>query len=143
MNAGIASKRLLGGTCNLIINGKINNLETITEVLYIMARSRYNPQEQEADAAFMQTVAELYVKEPGKIKLAMIPKAIWSFYAIGHKHKGVLDKFSETIVTDHMHLHMDDAVSIMKAWAYFGYLNLDARDAVVKTVIRNSDEYNF
>ena len=38
---------------------------------------------------------------------------------------------------------MDDVVSVLKAYAYFDYLDMPARDGLVKTAIRNSESYNF
>jgi len=43
MEAGIVSKRLLGATADLVVSGKVTHVETITQILYVMARLKYNP----------------------------------------------------------------------------------------------------
>ena len=40
-------------------------------------------------------------------------------------------------------MQMDDIVAAFKAFAYFNYLHLEARDGLVKTSIRYSEQYDF
>jgi hypothetical protein len=70
-------------------------------------------------------------------------KALWATYALGYKDKDLLDKLSLTLETEHTNLQMADVVNACKAFAYFDYLNLPARDGLVKQAIRNSQEYDF
>lgn len=55
MRGGISSRRLLGATSGLVISGKIQNMEALTQILYVMARSNYNPAlgENTADQLFL------------------------------------------------------------------------------------------
>jgi hypothetical protein len=60
MKAGIRSKRLLGATTQLILDGRIDNLETVTTVLNVMARTRYGPvveDREEVDTKFLDKVS--------------------------------------------------------------------------------------
>jgi hypothetical protein len=143
VDAGISSKRLLGATVNLILDGKITHIESITQVLYVMARLRYQPGADELDEGFMGIVAKMYVDEPGRLSLGVSNKLLWSLYAIGYKNTPLLEKISDTLVFSHTNLEMTDVVSAMKAFAYFDYLNLPARDSMVKQAIRNSQQYDF
>lgn len=80
----------------------------------------------------MDKIALMYISEPGKISLGVTTKTLWSMYAIGYKNKGLLAKLSETIAEDHTNMHMADVVGAAKAYAYFDYLDIPARDGLVK-----------
>jgi len=45
LESQITSKRLLGATAKLVIDGRIKHIETITQIMYVMARLKYNPAE--------------------------------------------------------------------------------------------------
>jgi len=80
----------------------------------------------------MAAVSNILVNEPGRLSLGVTTKALWSSFVIGYKNKDLLDKLSETIEFEHTNLQMQDVVSTFKAFAYFDYLNLPARDGLVK-----------
>jgi len=86
----------------------------------------------------MDKVAEIYINEPANLKLNVANRTLWSLYAIGYKNEKLLDKLSKTIAHEHVNLQMPDVVGAFKAYAYFKYLHMEARDGLVKTSIRNS-----
>ena len=117
----------------------MTNVDTITDVLYVMAISKYNPSLSEGvDKMFLEKVADIFVSEPVDIKPAVASKMLWSLYAIGYKNVALLDKLSGSISANHQHIPQTDLVNIFKAYAYFDYLHIETRDGLVKTAIRNS-----
>ena len=122
----------------------MTNVDTITDVLYVMAISKYNPSLSEGvDKMFLEKVADIFVSEPVDIKPAVASKMLWSLYAIGYKNVALLDKLSGSISANHQHIPQTDLVNIFKAYAHFDYLHIETRDGLVKTAIRNSQEYTF
>ena len=67
----------------------------------------------------------------------------WNLYAMSYKDKDLLNCLSQFLINGHQNLLEDDIVKVFKAFAHFDYLNLEARDALLKTTIRNSQNYSF
>jgi hypothetical protein len=67
----------------------------------------------------------------------------WNYYAMDYKSKELLNCLSKYIVEGHQNLLEDEIVQVFKAFAHFNYINLEARDALLKTTIRNSQEFQF
>ena len=99
---GISSRRLFGSTTNAIMLGKIDTVESITEVLYVMGLSKYDTTDlSEMDKQFMDKVTEVFVKEPVEVKPAVACKMLWSLYAINHKSPALLKVLSTSISDNH------------------------------------------
>ena len=60
-----------------------------------------------------------------------------------YKNEKLLKVFSDSITKHHTLLQMNEVVGSLKAMAHFDYLDIPARDGLVKTAIRNSQEYSF
>ena len=62
---------------------------------------------------------------------------------MSYHDKDLLNCLSQYIIKGHQNLMEQDIVKVFKAMAHFDYLNLEARDALLKTTIRNSQQYTF
>lgn len=60
-----------------------------------------------------------------------------------YRNEQILKVLSNSIEKHHTVIPMDEVVGSLQAYAHFNYLNLPARDGLVKTAIRNSQEYSF
>lgn len=83
------------------------------------------------------------INEPGKLKLAVATRSLWSTFIMGYKNEALIKRLSESVAEHHQYLDMNDVVSVLKAYTYFDHLDMAARDGLVKTSIRNSEHYNF
>lgn len=86
---------------------------------------------------------QLYVSEPATLKANVATKTLWSLYAMDYRNEEMLKVLSSSIEKHHTEIPMDEVVGSIQAFAHFNYLNLPARDGLVKTTIRNSQEYSF
>jgi hypothetical protein len=57
---------------------------------------------------------------------------------MSYKDKELMNCLSKYIINGHQNLIEKEIVQVFKAFAHFDYLNLEARDALLKTTIRNS-----
>lgn len=144
MKVGIKSNKILGETCNLIMADQITNADAVTQVLHVMARFQYTPSlkadfsnENGPDALFMKKCTQILKNEP-ILSQSSACINFWNFYAMSFEDKDLLNCLSQYIIKDHQNLIEKDVVKVFKSMAHFDYLNLEARDALLKTTIRNS-----
>jgi hypothetical protein len=68
---------------------------------------------------------------------------MWNLWAMGYKSEEMMTHASKFIVKGHQNLTESEVVDCLKTYAHFNFLDLDARDALVKNSLRNSQNYSF
>ena len=88
---GLNNKKIVGETCNLIMADHIQRIETISQVLFIMALFKYRPMEESQDGEpspdllFMEKCSSLIKQEP-VLSPPVAPKLLWTMFALDYGH---------------------------------------------------------
>ena len=108
--------KILGQTCNLIIADAFKRIDTIAQVLHILALFKYKPdstdsQDFNPDKLFIEKCSQLIKNEP-VLKWHIAPKLLWSLYAMGYdKDKDLIQKLLNTVSVNHKFYNQNDTVS--------------------------------
>ena len=68
---------------------------------------------------------------------------MWNLWAIGYNSKPLMTHASKFIINGHQNLTENEVVNCLKTYAHFNFLDLEARDSLVKNALRNSQTYTF
>jgi hypothetical protein len=69
---------VLDSTADLVAKGKIANVNTITNILYVFAKFQYIPQSQ---PSFLNICTTLLNKEP-VLPVSIVCRNLWNFHAL-------------------------------------------------------------
>lgn len=84
------------------------------------------------------------MKSDKNVPLKMATTTLWNLYAIGFKgDRDLVEVLSHSVAKNHAQLSMTDVVTCYKAFAFQGFLPVDAGSALLKTAIKNVGEYDF
>ena len=137
---------ILSSTCKLVINNKIRRPQSITNILYVLAKFKYN-QSVSAESNIERTQllaksAEVFKKEL-VLPTQMVCRNLWNFYALMHFDKELFDKFAQIIAKSSDSLNELDVANALRSFAQFKYMNFDALEGLIKTTIQNASTYNI
>ena len=86
---------LLDQACDCVLKGKGNNTKNITNLLYLLSKFKYQP-----DEAFLKKSAEILQTDLA-IPVDLVCRNLWNFYSLDHYDPKLFDKFSDIIVKNH------------------------------------------
>ena len=77
------------------MKGKGNNTKNITNLLYLLSKFKYQP-----DEAFLKKSAEILQTDLA-ISVDLACRNLWNFYSLDYYDPKLFDKFSDIIVKNH------------------------------------------
>ena len=86
---------LLESVCKMICNGKITQINTLTNILYVFAKFNYVPVQN----GTMETVSKHLIAQKEDLDLRTVSRNMWHFYQLNFYDKKLFDVFCDVITS--------------------------------------------
>jgi hypothetical protein len=131
---------LLEKICESFMTSKTVNVQTITNLLYILGKFQYSPnatQRAGEPNAFMQRCASI-IKSEVTLSSEIACRNLWNFYAVNYYDPELFDIFGKVIVKNHEILSEIDVANAFRAFAHFKHTGTPQAEATLESLVRRS-----
>ena len=132
---------LLESACDQVMQSKQVTPQTITNLLYVLAKSHYKP-----DDGFLKKAASL-LKSEVALPVSSACRNLWNFQALNYYDKDMFDLFGKIIVKNFDQLSEIDVANSLSSFAHFKHINTDQAattlECLVRTTIRHAKDYGL
>ena len=129
---------LLGSVSKMISDGKITQINTLTNIMYVFAKFNYIPSQK----GTLETVSNQLIGQKEGLDLRMVSRNMWHFYQLNFYDKELFDIFCEVITkNENSKIGHKDTANALQSLAYFEHLHFDAMGLLIKNTIENCNQF--
>eukprot|EP00347_Sterkiella_histriomuscorum_P015889 403355301 len=150
---------LMNKNCTLVLQNKIRNPNTITNMLYVLAKFKFVPRspkhmnkqiknedgtqsEVQEVNPFMQKCVDVLMRE-NALTVSQASRNLWNFTALKHYDKQLFTKFGELLVLQYDNMNEKDVASVIHAFSEFDHVQYEVIESVMKLTIRHISDWKL
>ena len=131
---------VLEKACSAFMASKTLNVQTMTNLLYILAKFKYAPfstqKDGEKNAFFLK--CSTILKSELALSSDLACRNLWNFYALNYYEPELFDLLGSIIVKHHDKLSEIDVANAFKAFAFFKHTQTEQAAITLESLVRRT-----